>query len=74
MDSRSSSIFSITVANLSASMVAATCMKAAIGLDLPILASYANAVGGAICPRALSLGKIIYRASTVYSVRAVLST
>ena len=48
-------------------------MKAAMGFDLPILASYAKAVGGAICPRAFSLGKIIYRASTVYSVLAVLS-
>ena len=73
MDSRSSSIFSTTVANLSASIVEATSIKAAIGFDLPILANYINAVGGATCPRAFSLGKIIYRASTVYSVLAVLS-
>ena len=59
IDSRSSSIFSTTVFNLSASIVEATYIKAAMGLDFPILANSINAVGGAICPRAFNLGIII---------------
>ena len=59
MDNRSSPIFSTTLFNLSTSSEAATYIKEAMGLDLPILANSARAVGGARCPRALSFGRII---------------
>jgi hypothetical protein len=42
-DSYSSDIFSMTVANNSGLIVEATSMKAAIGLDLPILANSTRA-------------------------------
>ena len=66
-DSRSSFILSTTTANLSASIVEATCMNAAMGLDLPILASSTRAAAADLGERDESLGIIIWRASTVYS-------
>jgi len=66
-ESSSSYIFSITVANNSGLIVEATSMKAAKGLDLPILANSTRAWAAEWEVKDPSFGMINSRAATVSS-------
>ena len=71
-EARSSVILSTTTFNLSTSIVEATVMKAAIGLDFPILDNSNKAEAAAYGARDLSLGRINSNAATVSSYLTVL--